>query len=190
MTSAEFRGLKGRGSRGKSFEWDLERTHEYYRKTGIATVRKNDREWVYTSQSDRQRLLLKTNELTAKCDNGRVLVARKSKVDFEGNFGSRYIAFDAKETSEASLPLKNIKRHQVEQLVEHERTGALAGFMVRFSSVDGAPVYFLPASMMHAYLTAALYRKGRKSVPISAFEGHGTQVFTKDGLIDWASTLR
>lgn len=181
--------MTARASRGRLFEDDLERTHEYYRKTGIATVRKNDREWVYTSQSDRQRLLLKTNELTAKCDNGRFLVARKSKVDFEGNFRARYIAFDAKETSEASLPLKNIKRHQVEQLLDHERTGGLAGFMVRFASAEGEPVFFLRASMVHAYLTGALYRKGRRSVPVAAFEEHGTAIPVENGLINWARVL-
>lgn len=174
---------------GKSFEKELERTHHFYKIKHLAKIEKNSTEWRYISKGEFDRLA-KTPGLRANLSqslDGRCLQRVQSNVDFGGGALGKSIAFDAKETKGKSIPLTNFKRHQVENLVEHEKCGNCAFFLIRFSELNR--VFFVKASVVRSAMDEAEFKQGRKSLSLEYCETNAKEVPVCQNLIDWLKIL-
>ena len=92
----------------------------------------------------------------------------KAKPDFEGLLrGGTYIVFDAKESADkTSLPLVNLREHQVEYLKMVDRLGGIAFFLVHFYKLYPDKAYKIPIKFILPYWEKWKYEKGRASIPI------------------------
>ncbi len=142
-----------RGIRGNNLETLIERTNEYYLKNNVARI-------------DKAATPVKVTEISS---SGKILEGyfeKKSTVDFYGVAQGNYIAFDAKETQQKSLPLKNIHIHQLEYMRDVTKQGGIAFVIVNF--VEENLYYLLPYEVVNDYFINAK-NGGRKSIPKSAF---------------------
>lgn len=195
MTSKEFR--KGQpsaenrnryGGLGRQFERELENVHSIYAARKIGKINRNPKEWVYISQSEYKRIeSKKLFAIIAKTTSGRCLKSKKSLVDFSGHIGGRYIEFDAKETKQKSLSFRNISQHQIWQILETEGTGAVAGLMIHFSSLNR--VFFVPASVVDKAHSEMAFKRGRKSISLDLCEKQGVEIPKKQGFFDWVEVV-
>ncbi|MBS1807607.1 MAG: Holliday junction resolvase RecU [Acidobacteria bacterium] len=69
------------------------------------------------------------------------------------------IFFDAKTTKRNVLDFDNLHAHQIDFLIRAARMGAMAGFLVEFSSYD--EIYFLPITIVESWRE----KQNRKSIP-------------------------
>lgn len=90
---------------------------------------------------------------------------KQSTVDFYGIAQGHFIAFDAKQTSQSSLPLKNIAPHQVDYMRDVDKQGGLTFIIVEFTKVGR--YFILPFEILLDYVERA-DRGGRKSIPMEA----------------------
>jgi len=121
-------GTKARaeqGGRGMALEKALESQHEAYLWRKIARI-------------DHQHV-----PAVPVGDGKWAKVIGKSTVDYVGNAGGRFVAFDAKEEQEGRIPLARLMEHQLEYLLDVERTGGIAFVLVRFF---GERCYCIPAA--------------------------------------------
>lgn len=193
MTAKEYRqgALFNRADHsnlGKDLEKDLEKTHYNYKHRGIADVVKNAEKWNYTGLSAYNDNYRSTHDIVAKTNSGRYLIKCASDIDFSGNLSDgRAVYFDSKQTRGKSLPLGNIKGHQIRRLADKEASGAIAGLLVYFSDLDR--LFFISGSIIEEFQIKALYKKGRKSIPLAAFEDVGREIFRTNNLWDWAKVF-
>lgn len=90
----------------------------------------------------------------------------KSTVDYIGNYRSRMIAFDAKETGKKNLPLDKIRQHQYDFLKDNHLLGGISFLIVSFTDVG--EVFYLPFTTLDEYWILR-DRGGKKSIPYSDF---------------------
>jgi recombination protein U len=74
----------------------------------------------------------------------------KAGCDFSGNVDGIAITFEAKETAGDSLPLANIKPHQVDALFANRK--GISGLVVGFMSYDPLEVYWIPYPALADFL--------------------------------------
>lgn len=84
---------------GRSLETLINHANEQYRSKGMATIQKVATPWVV------QRL---GNRIVSAYPEG------PSTVDFMGDLDGESVCFEAKQSKEASFPLRNIEPHQME----------------------------------------------------------------------------
>ncbi len=161
------------------FQADIDSANATYRSHGIANVRRNKEDWVFSGDPGRNAHYAPSR--WARTDDGRRMRRAKSDVDYRGGGRGYSIAFDAKETALASLPLRNIEASQIETLCLDERCGVIAGFLIHFSR-DGA-VYWIGATKVRdAYDKAKYQPDGKAAHPKSLsrewLAEHGTLVET------------
>jgi recombination protein U len=167
----------GHGERGMAFQRMLDRAHRTYRLAGAAVVERNERVWNYTTERRARGL---PGFMAAKTlDGARYLMMETSQVDYAGTARGRSVRFDAKETARASIPLDQFTRAQVEELCDHERTGALSGFLVHFSRTG--QVFWVAASRVRTAQDRVLFQVGRGTHPKSLspewLAEHGLHVY-------------
>src|SRR4051794_35183803 len=97
---------RGHARLGLGFQAEIDATNKYYRARGIANVRRTNVDWVYTGEPSKRDHYVPSQ--WARTDDGRRLRRIKSDVDYRGGGRGFAISFDAKETADASLPLRNI----------------------------------------------------------------------------------
>ena len=144
-----------RGLRGNSFEEIINFTNEKYRAMGLAVVQK-----------------IPTPITPVELDTKRRVITlayfdKQSTVDYVGAAQGHAICFDAKESSQKSLPIQNIHEHQIEFMRDFNSQGGVAFLLVHMAAFS--KYYFLPIGILEKYWLAAL-NGGRKSIPIAAFE--------------------
>lgn len=211
MKTSEYRDLFGNkntshASRGAAFEDALELLHRRKYETGkTAFIRKNNLDWVYTTERDIRAALDAKRISPAQCAktfDGKFLVARQTKPDFEGGclFGNHdravHVIFDAKQTKNKSLPLSMLKTHQIELLAIAQQRGSIAGFMIWFSEADR--VFFLSALAARQIGDKAKFaaRKngraasGTQSISIKTLELIAIEVEKTGGFWDWREALK
>lgn len=72
---------------------------------------------------------------------GRIVA--KGELDFTGHVRGRYVAFDAKSTMvKTRFDLALLKRHQVRRVKNAHLDGAIAFFLIEFSTLEGGPRYY------------------------------------------------
>lgn len=181
------------GGRGRELEDMLARTHHFYQIKKMASIRKNPKEWGYAGHGERNQILRSgTRSITALADDGRVLICRRSDVDFSGCVRSPegrgiHIEFDAKQTAQKRFDLDLVKEHQLRGLMETEAAGGIAGLMIYLSTTNR--VFFASAGFVFDRTTEMLVRRGAKSIPLIDLEKHAVEVPIKDNIVDWFSVL-
>lgn len=120
-----------------------------------------------------------------KLEYGRITSAffeTQSTVDYHGAYKGIPICFDAKETEQASFPLKNIHQHQVDYMNDFSKIGQGIAFIICYSKKKN--IYFLiPLETINKYWSGYIQDTGRKSIPFS-----DETIYTiplRDGLPDY-----
>ena len=113
-------------NRGMMLESIINKTINFYAGSGIALFHKKDLSISFSKIVEQDGKL--------KINNGRV--NKKSTADYYGVYKGNFIAFEAKSTNLNSLPIANIKEHQLNYLyrvIEHK---GKAFFIVCFQRYD------------------------------------------------------
>jgi len=92
---------------------------------------------------------------------------QKSTVDYMGLVQTVPVAFDAKETTQKSLPLQNIHQHQVDFMQAFEDQGGVAFILVHFKTQG--TYHLLPLYQLKIAFEIA-QAGGRKSIPYADFD--------------------
>lgn len=133
-------------NRGKSLEDLVALANEQYLARGIAKVRKLPTPY-------RVQRIGKTMQ---------AIPAAKSGLDYVGVIGGEAITFDCKQTRQASLPLKNIGQHQIDEGNEWRKHGGTVFWLVEYSA--SGRIYRVPHWLVSHYWRLA-QNGGRKSIP-------------------------
>ncbi len=142
--------------RGSLLEDMLNRTNEAYMADDLAVMQK-----------------VPTPIKPVEIDSGKGVITlayfdEKSTVDYVGNVQGIPVCFDAKETGGKSLPLENIREHQLLFMRKFTMQGGIAFILADFTDVDR---YFaLDYFTLQKFCDEAA-AGGRKSVPLAAFDG-------------------
>lgn len=136
-----------------NFESSIERSNTYYKKNGLAKLRK-----------------IPTPVQVYRTEKGRIVSASykaKSALDFNGVIkGGTHIDFDTKETKiKTRFPFANAGDHQFRYMREIDKLGGAAFFLVNFTQHD--EVYVLRIEDIDLYLKE---NKGKKSMHYGYFE--------------------
>ncbi|MEA3422906.1 MAG: Holliday junction resolvase RecU [Bacillota bacterium] len=138
-----------RGHRGDALEDIILLTNEYYKNHHYAIV-------------DKASTPIKVVDIDGSGIITKGYFEKKSTVDFIGLVQGLAIAFDAKETNLASLPLSNIHEHQFEYMREFSFQGGFSFIIVHFKRYD--EYYLIPFETIDAYYENSK-KNGRKSIP-------------------------
>jgi len=144
-----------RGLRGSAFEELIDLTNRLYEQKNLAIIQKVPTPITPTAVDNAARTI------------SQAYFEKKSTVDFIGVSQGVAICFDAKETKQPSLPLRNIHAHQVEFMQKFTAQGGVSFLLVNFTAKN--EIFLLPIEVLAKYHTSAT--KGeRKSIPYSAFD--------------------
>jgi len=138
-----------RGHRGDALEDIILLTNEYYKKHHFAII-------------DKANTPIKVVDIDNSGIISKGYFEKKSTVDFIGLVQGIAIAFDAKETNLASLPLSNIHKHQIEYMKEFSFQGGLSFIVVHFKRYD--EYYLIPYETIDTFYENSK-KSGRKSIP-------------------------
>jgi recombination protein U len=142
-------------NRGKVLEHYIEQANFRYKTLGIALIKKQP------------------TPIVAKTVDKKGIITYgwfddKSTVDFEGIVFGKSVAFDAKETEvKTNFPLDNVKKHQVDYLIEHERLGGISFLIIHFSTIK--ETYIITIQQFNEWWMGSL-QGGRKSIPLDFFK--------------------
>ncbi|WP_052664032.1 Holliday junction resolvase RecU [Mycoplasmoides alvi] len=139
-------------NRGMFLETIINRTIEYYSSKGIACLFKRN-------------LPIKIYSFTGNHVKG--WVNSKTETDYYGVFKGRYFDFEAKQTKGNSLPLVNIKSHQIKHMENVVKFGAITFFITYFQ--DYEKFYLLKFNDFLKFINSSK----QKSIPINFFESKG-----------------
>lgn len=137
-----------RGLRGSTLEEMINRTNETYLEKGLALI---------------QKIPTPITPITIDKKTRHITLAyfdQKSTVDYIGAVQGIPICFDAKECAQDTFSLQNIHEHQVEFMVNFEKQGGIAFFLIYYTSRD--ELYYLPLQML-LYFWDRAKEGGRKS---------------------------
>lgn len=111
-------------------------------------------------------------------------------LDFVGDLRGRLVSFDAKSTQQKTrFPLSNIKRHQQVIVRKAHERGALAFFLVEFSTLAGGPRYFaLTWPVLRRFWPAG--GDPEPSIPLAVFEAECLEVKRAGAVLDLVGAVR
>lgn len=138
-----------RGLRGSTLEELINLTNENYLKKNLAIVQK-----------------IPTSIKPVKFDKVKGVIKlayfeQKSCVDYMGNVQGIPVCFEAKETSEKSLPISNIHVHQIEFMNNFSKQNGIAFMIAYFKIID--EYFFIPFEDIKFFWDRA-QQGGRKSI--------------------------
>jgi recombination protein U len=113
-------------NRGMMLESLINKTIKYYDQNNIALFHKKE---IPISFSKIKKNNGKINIINAKIKN-------KSTIDYYGIYNGTFYAFEAKSTKLNSLPIKNIKEHQINYLNKIIKYGGKGFLIVAFQKYD------------------------------------------------------
>lgn len=151
-------------NRGMNLESDLNETNLYYLKNDIAIIHKKPTP-ITIYKVDYK------NKIDAVITEARFKTP--STTDYNGIYKSKYIDFEAKETTRKAFPLANIHKHQIEHLINVKRHGAIAFLIVRFTKEN--KTFLLLIDDFIDYLS----NEDKKSIPIDYFMKKGFEIKDK-----------
>lgn len=109
----------------------------------------------------------------------------KTETDYYGVFQGKYFDFEAKQTNGDSLPLSNIKPHQIDHMKKVSKYGAIVFFVVYFQKHE--KFYLLTFSNFLKFIN---FNKQR-SIPIIFFEKNGFLLeLIYPGILDFEEILK
>ncbi|WP_027120736.1 Holliday junction resolvase RecU [Mycoplasmopsis lipofaciens] len=109
-------------NRGMLLEQIINQTLSYYFENNIAYIEKKNLPIKF----------FKVDNRTLK----DAFIYKKSTVDYIGCFKGKFVAFEAKTTNLPKLPKNNILQHQWNYLLNIDKNGGLAFFIILFSFCD------------------------------------------------------
>ncbi len=139
---------KSRGLRGSALEDMINRTNERYLENGLALI---------------QKIPTPITPINIDKETRHITLAyfdQKSTVDYIGAVQGLPVCFDAKECATDTFALQNIHEHQVEFMINFEKQGGIAFFLIYFTGRD--ELYYLPLEMLRYFWDRAK-EGGRKS---------------------------
>ncbi len=139
---------KSRGLRGSALEDMINKTNERYLESGLALIQKIPTP-ITPINIDKQ-----TRHITL------AYFDQKSTVDYIGAVQGLPVCFDAKECATDTFALQNIHEHQVEFMINFEKQGGIAFFLIYYTGRD--ELYYLPLEMLRYFWDRAK-AGGRKS---------------------------
>ena len=113
-------------NRGMMLESLINKTIKIYKKNNIGVFHKKE---ISISFS-------KIKEKNGKLNIVNGQIKNKSTTDYYGIYNGKFYAFEAKSTKLNSLPLKNIKNHQLNYLKEIQKHGGKAFFIIGYQKFD------------------------------------------------------
>jgi len=145
---------KTQGLRGSTFEEMISLTNQLYLQRGLAIIQK-----------------VPTPITPVEVDNkARIITSayfeKKSTVDFIGVAQGLAICFDAKETNQLNLPMRNIHAHQIDFMESFRKQQGVSFLLVNF--VTKGEMFLLPSEVLAKYHLLA-QNGGRKSIPYRDF---------------------
>jgi len=143
-----------RGLRGGAFEEMIDMTNSLYNQRGIAVVQKVPTPITPVEVDNRARTITSA------------YFEKKSTVDFIGVAQGLAICFDAKETRQLNLPLRNIHSHQVEFMESFRKQQGISFLLVHFHAKG--EIFLLPSEELAKHHNTAA-NGGRKSIPYADF---------------------
>lgn len=146
----------------QEFELEIDHSITYYRKAGILSGDRI-RDKTYHSFGGNKKFF------AAKRD--------ESLFDF-WLFDGRFFAIEAKQTAEKSLPYKNIKSHQIENLTQVDRLGGIGIFLVNFRSTGkrGKDAWNVTFALDIKDFLRHYDRADRSSIEFEYFEKYGYKI--------------
>lgn len=148
----------------------LNKTISLYDKNDIALFHKKEIPISFSSiKEDKGRLSI---------SNG--IIKSKSTTDYYGVYNGLFVAFEAKSTKLNSLPIANIKQHQLNYLYKIIKMGGKAFFIINFQKFDE---YFL----IHP---DTINNLDRKSLPIDIARKEGISLeLIYPGILDFIDKI-
>ena len=182
--------------RGKILESDLERTHGFYKKRGLADVSKIPDRWESISRYELEAKIKEGlhGSKYAWTGQGYGLTRKAADVDYVGIVkGGRLVKFDAKETAQKSFPLANVEKHQVDTLYSASRVGAIAGLLISFYK-EGRYFFVTAEYLSDVFYKAKHSASSKKSISIAVLEANegvtSFEVREENNLINWYDALK
>ena len=158
--------------RGMFLEDLINRTISFYKHNDIAIINKKNLDIAFST--------VKNIGSKQVINNG--YVKSKSTSDYYGIYKGKFIAFEAKSTNLKSLPLKNIKQHQLDYLWKIHRHKGVAFLIIYFSEENRIFIIFVN--------DLELLPKNKKSIPIAFVIEHGIETsINYPGIIDFIDFL-
>ncbi|MCR4617108.1 MAG: Holliday junction resolvase RecU [Lachnospiraceae bacterium] len=139
---------KSRGLRGSTLEDMINKTNERYLESGLALI---------------QKIPTPITPITIDKETRHITLAyfdQKSTVDYIGAVQGIPVCFDAKECATDTFALQNIHEHQVQFMIDFEKQGGIAFFLIYYTGRD--ELYYLPLEMLRFFWDRAK-EGGRKS---------------------------
>lgn len=115
-----------RKNRGMMLESIINKTISIYRKNGIALFHKKEIPISFSK--------IKEENGKLRIHDGRI--KNKSTTDYYGVYKGKYFSFEAKSTKLNSLPIANIKEHQINYLLDVKKFGGTSFFIICFQKFD------------------------------------------------------
>ena len=162
------------GLKGSGFEEMINFTNEFLKKRGAAVIQKIPTPITPVEMSkDKRTITLGYFD-------------KKSTVDYIGVAAGIALAFDAKETTQKSLPLQNVHEHQIEFMRGFIKSGGVSFLIVNFR--EKGEIFILPFEVLDKFYEESK-KGGRKSIPYSAFERKYMAEIKMGGVIDYITPL-
>jgi len=139
---------KTRGLRGSTLEDLINHSNDVYREKQLALIQKVPTP-ITPIEIDKS-----TRHITL------AYFDQKSTVDYIGAVQGIPVCFDAKECATDTFPLANIHEHQMEFMMDFEKQGGVAFFIIHFTSRD--EIYYVPLRHAMAFWSR-MSDGGRKS---------------------------
>ena len=138
-------------NRGMLLEGLINKTIDFYKENEIGIFHKKEIPIKFSSIGKENGKLIVNN----------AFVSKKSTIDYYGVSNGFFYAFEAKSTNELKLPLKNIKRHQIEYLLSIKDHGGKSFFIIGFISSN--EFYLIePESIMEIESSSLSIEKARE----------------------------
>ena len=144
-----------RGLRGSAFEEMVDLTNQLYNQKELAIIQKVPTPITPVAVDNKSRTITSA------------YFEKKSTIDFIGVAQGLPICFDAKETRQQNLPLKNIHIHQIEFMEAFRKQKGISFLLVHFQTKN--EVFLLPSEDLARHHTNAK-AGGRKSIPYDEFK--------------------
>jgi len=143
-----------RGLRGSAFEELIDLTNQLYAQKGLAIIQKVPTPITPVAVDNKSRTITSA------------YFEKKSTIDFIGVAQGIPICFDAKETRQSNLPLKNIHAHQIEFMESFRKQQGISFLLVHFQTKS--EIFLLPSEDLAMHHENAK-TGGRKSIPYAQF---------------------
>lgn len=148
-------------SRGMLFEFELNKSNEYYLNTNKAVI--------YKKPTPIRIVKVEyPNRSHAKIVEG--YYQTPSTTDYNGIYRGKYIDYEAKETENLSFSFKHISNHQVEHLKKIDLHGGIAFVIIFFKKVD--KIFMIDIKPFYKLYKAGL-NGGKNSIKYTEIENIG-----------------